>query len=799
MQVDRRTLDHHKRKFREFLDGVEDGRYMDKIRQAVDDRNFRFILNINEIRSHESAWATEIIQNPREHLFALQEAATDIAKNSDASYEKILKTNTLQAGFEGSLGSNSVSPRGLASRLINNLVEVEGIVTKCSSIRPKLVKSVLFCPATGKYTIREHSDSTSMEIGMETREGHEALPTSSSFAKEDDAGNPMEVEYGLCQYKNYQSLVLQEMPEKAKVGQLPRSVNIILEHDLVDHAKPGDRVLCVGVYRTDASVSKNGMTSGVFPTILMCNNISIIGKEVGAVSLTAADVRNIRELSNQEDVLDVMSRSLCPSIYGHTFIKKALILQLLGGCERNLENGTHLRGDINVMMVGDPSTAKSQLLRAVMDIAPLAISTTGRGSSGVGLTAAVTTDPETGERRLEAGAMVLADRGMVCIDEFDKMQEIDRVAIHEVMEQQTVTIAKAGIHASLNARCSVLAAANPVYGQYNTTKRPTENIGLPDSLLSRFDLLFIVLDTLDPTLDRTISEHVIKSHQYRRPGTIMEPESLNPKSSLNLDETNDAGKEDTAVWQRGGRVFADGPQSHGDGRPGDILTKEFLRKYIHYAKSRIHPVLSNEAMESIPMHYTTMRAKTTQKNLPITARTLETIIRLSSASAKTRLSASVDQQDVEMAMQLMNYVLFHDVGSDLRPTDDTPIISGTKNGGKDKEGNGDQEQDQEEEETRNWDQLDRGDEDEDDADELSDNDPRYLNVMSTINKMHSQDETDEIPFADLLSRINNVNALSASSQSSGSQRLSQRVAEKILYQLERDNKIMYQDGIVHVI
>lgn len=235
-----------------------------------------------------------------------------------------------------------------------------------------------------------------------------------------------------------------------------------------------------------------------------------------------------------------------------------------------------------------------------------------------------------------------------------------------------MTIAKAGIHASLNARCSVLSAANPVYGQYDKTRRPQENIGLPDSLLSRFDLLFIVLDQLDPKLDRTLSEHVIKSHQYRRPGTIMEPENLNLSKSLNLDDVQDSSVPvDTPMWLKGNRnlngsssgVEASNKWTNNVSN-NELLTKDFLRKYIHYAKNRIQPVLSDDAMEIISTSYANMRSRQSKKNLPITARTLETIIRLSTASAKSRLSVSVDEVDVDMAMELMNFVLFHDIGNE---------------------------------------------------------------------------------------------------------------------------------------
>ena len=640
--------------------------YGDRLKAALESGKFRALVDVNQLR--EAGYANEIIGSPRIHMVALQQAAEAFLKGmDDPTVEKLLKQQSLEIGFEGSFGSNSVSPRGLQSILLNKLVEVEGIVTKVSAVRPKLVKSVQVSSSVVenagtiyKYALREHRDSSSMDIGLEI-DGKMVLPQSALPTK-DAEGNDLEMEHGLSVYKDYQRITVQEMPERARVGQLPRSIEIELEHDLVDHVKPGDRIQAVGIYRPQANENM-GVVSAVFKAHLQCNNISIIGKEVGAVRLKGKDVENIRSISEYPDILQLLADSLCPSIFGHEFIKRALILQLLGGCERNLENGTHLRGDINIMFVGDPSTAKSQLLRSIMDIAPLAISTTGRGSSGVGLTAAVSMDPETNEKRLEAGAMVLADRGVVCIDEFDKMGENDRVAIHEVMEQQTVTIAKAGIHASLNARCSVVSAANPIYGQYDKSRRPQDNIGLPDSLLSRFDLLFIVLDQLDPGMDRRLSEHVIRSHQYRKPGTIMEPESLHQEASLQLDNPRDQEQEqDTVVWQRGGA----GRGSVGEsGQPREILTKDFLRKYIRFAKLQTSPTLTDEAMEMISSSYANMRAKSGMKNLPVTARTLETIIRLSSASAKVRLSVKVETEDVDIAVELINFCLFHEIGEAL--------------------------------------------------------------------------------------------------------------------------------------
>ena len=468
------------------------------------------------------------------------------------------------------------------------------------------------------------------------------------------------------------------MPERAPAGQLPRGVDVILDDDLVDRVKPGDRIQLVGIYRSLGNRNA-GQGSATFRTLILANNVILLSSKSGGgiaqATITDTDIRNINKISKKRNIFELLSQSLAPSIYGHDHIKKAILLMLLGGIEKNLDNGTHLRGDINILMVGDPSTAKSQLLRFVLNTAPLAIATTGRGSSGVGLTAAVTSDKETGERRLEAGAMVLGDRGVVCIDEFDKMSDIDRVAIHEVMEQQTVTIAKAGIHTSLNARCSVIAAANPIYGQYDTHKEPHRNIALPDSLLSRFDLLFVVTDDIDDFRDRQISEHVLRMHRYRQPGTeegAPVREQQHQTLGVGLDEENDANQT-TQVYEKFNIMLHAGvtvTSGRGPARRVDVLSIPFIKKYIQYAKLQRKPALTKGAADWIVATYSALRNDELEGNQrrtsPMTARTLETLIRLATAHAKARLSHKVEEKDAQAAESILRFALFKEVVEDDR-------------------------------------------------------------------------------------------------------------------------------------
>ncbi|KAJ1827619.1 MCM DNA helicase complex subunit [Coemansia sp. RSA 2599] len=693
----------------------------------------RLVISVDHVREFDAAAAAQLMAEPAETIPALEAAATEIARSAAAASGIDAAQLQVLVGFRGAFGANHLTPRGLRAQLLGQLVCVEGIVTRCSLVRPKVVRSVHYADATKTFYAKSYYDAA-------TSMGSSAIGgMSSAYPTTDDKGNPLTTEFGFSRYADHQTVNIQEMPERAPPGQLPRGVDVLLDGDLVDTVKPGDRVALVGVYRALGGRVTTA-ASAVFRTVLVVNAVRVFGagslaasgssssaRDInaragasglpGALALTDEDIRNIHTVAKREDSFELLAQSLAPSICGHAEIKRALLLQMLGGCERNLANGTHIRGDINILMVGDPSTAKSQVLRYMLRIAPLAIATTGRGSSGVGLTAAVVSDKDTGERRLEAGAMVLADRGVVCIDEFDKMTDVDRVAIHEVMEQQTVTVAKAGIHTTLNARCSVLAAANPVYGRYDPKRAPHQNIALPDSLLSRFDLLFVVTDSMDEARDRMISEHVLRMHRYVPPGAeVGQPiadlldQGLSTAQLLagfrgaSGQAAGDAGAEEDAGAVRTCAVFepfneylhagvaaAIAPRHRTRSRSRrallaetddgsqprrEVLSTEFLRRFLYFAKNMVRPVLGSEAADDLAAAYAELRAEASgqassgpsmgaavQTTTPITARTLETLIRLATAHAKLRLSPSVEPQDADVAKGLLRFALFKEKAS----------------------------------------------------------------------------------------------------------------------------------------
>ncbi|OAA68537.1 DNA replication licensing factor mcm3 [Niveomyces insectorum RCEF 264] len=662
------------REAQEFLDPNDQNvrSYRPSIITMLQKNQRRLVVNLDHVRDHNPELAEGLLTQPFDFSVAFNHALKQIVKTvPQARPDQVDDEVPYYCAWAGSFGMHACNPRTLSSQYLNKMVSIEGIVTRCSLIHPKVVKSVHHSEADDKFYFREYRDQT-MTNGA---------TTTSAYPQQDEKGNALVTEYGWSTYRDNQTISIQEMPERAPAGQLPRGVDVMLDDDLVDRAKPGDRVQIVGIFRTLGNRNTNH-NSALFKTLLLANNIVLLSSKAGGgvatVDITDTDLRNINRVAKKKNLFELLSQSLAPSIYGHDYIKKAILLMLLGGMEKNLDNGTHLRGDINILMVGDPSTAKSQLLRFVLNTAPLAIATTGRGSSGVGLTAAVTTDKETGERRLEAGAMVMADRGVVCIDEFDKMSDVDRVAIHEVMEQQTVTIAKAGIHTSLNARCSVVAAANPIYGQYDPHKDPHKNIALPDSLLSRFDLLFVVTDVIEDTRDRQISEHVLRMHRYRAPGTEEgAPVRETGQQSLGVGMQNQneaASQRPVDVYEKhndmlhAGVARAIGARGAAANKKRELLTIPFLKKYVHYAKTRVRPVLTQEASDRIGDIYVALRNDGMEGNQrrtsPMTVRTLETLIRLATAHAKSRLSNRVEERDASAAEAILRFALFKEVVED---------------------------------------------------------------------------------------------------------------------------------------
>jgi len=649
--------DEYETRVRFFVDFLHSNR--DHWQKVIDaemaNKRYRIPVELKDLRKAQNGLDRKVLNSPVKYLQAWEEALHNFLREINDPAAKQLK-QTLRLNIQGSFGRNHVTPRGMNAMMLHQLVKVEGIVTKAGLTTPKLLQSMHVHTDLddGHVEQRDHRDATAFV----------SSPAAGAMPKLDSEGRKLSIEIGLSVYKDYQKFSVQEAPESSPAGQIPRSIEVVCEGDLADKAKPGDRVQITGVYKPFAPQLQE-FTTGVWPARLIATDVQLI-KEMTEAPFVSEDVKNIKAIAARPDAFQLLSRSFAPSICGHDRVKSGLLLQMVGGMEKDLPNGTHLRGDINVLLVGDPSCGKSQMLRFVMNTAPLCISTTGRGSSGVGLTAAMIRDAQTNDFVLEAGAMVLADRGMICIDEFDKMGLNDRVAIHEAMEQQCVTIAKAGMHVTLNARCSVVAAANPIYGTFDASKSLAENIGLPDSLLSRFDLVFIVRDLTNEEIDRKIATQVLRQAQQR----VSDGGSRRGVGHVHSSILERRQEADTSRAQEATEVFQKAvPRGDGE-EAAEILTVDFLKKYLRLCR-RLKPKLTEESQLAVAERYVDMRMRfqsgfsdqqRDQQNpdakrkprLAVTTRTLEALIRLSTAHAKLRLrKTEVLVEDVEQAYKLM--------------------------------------------------------------------------------------------------------------------------------------------------
>ena len=552
--------------------------------------------------------------------------------------------------------------RNLNPSDIDRMVAVKGMVTRCSAVIPELKGAFFKCLTCG----------ASPEIVVVNRGRVNEPPLKCLQCRNQGT---MTLIHNRCFFANKQQVKMQETPDVIPEGATPNTVNMCVFDSLVDEAKPGDRVEVTGVYRAvpirvapnqrairsiyktyldiihirkdtkgklrntakkddnedmkDAEYTKTGsgnvdddvtnmdsqqqQNNETINTETMASNISPRGD--AELEFSPARIREIEELSRQPDVYDRLAKSVAPSIWELEDIKKGILCQLFGATNKTFKGASanKVRGDINILLVGDPGVAKSQLLTYVHRVAPRGMYTSGSGSSAVGLTAYVSRDPETKDMVLESGALVLSDRGVCCIDEFDKMGDGARSMLHEVMEQQTVSIAKAGIIAVLNARTSVLASANPVGSRYNPNMSIVDNLHLPPTLLSRFDLLYLVLDQPNPETDRRLARHLVSLH-YKDP----------PK------------------------------------RAKATVSAELLTDYISYAKQTCHPVLGDEAGDKLIEGYIEMRRlglSGGRKVVTATPRQLESLIRISEALARMRLSKTVEKQDSTEALRLMRVAM----------------------------------------------------------------------------------------------------------------------------------------------
>ncbi|KAE8612240.1 hypothetical protein XENTR_v10012774 [Xenopus tropicalis] len=579
--------------------------FKEKISDMCKENKESLVVNYEDLAAREHVLAYFLPEAPAEMLKIFDEAAKEVVLVMYPKYDRIAREIHVRISHLPLVEEL----RSLRQLHLNQLIRTSGVVTCCTGVLPQLSMVKYNCNKCN-FILGPFFQSQNQEV----KPG--SCPECQSLG-------PFEINMEETVYQNYQRITIQESPGKVAAGRLPRSKDAILLADLVDSCKPGDEIELTGTYHNNYDGSLNTANGfPVFATVILANHITKKDDKVAVGELTDEDVKAIVALSKDERIGERIFASIAPSIYGHEDIKRGLALALFGGEAKNPGGKHKVRGDINVLLCGDPGTAKSQFLKYVEKVASRAVFTTGQGASAVGLTAYVQRHPVTKEWTLEAGALVLADRGVCLIDEFDKMNDQDRTSIHEAMEQQSISISKAGIVTSLQARCTIIAASNPIGGRYDPSLTFSENVDLTEPIVSRFDILCVVRDTVDPVQDEMLARFVVGSHIKHHP------------SSKDI-----ANGEEFAL-----------PNTFGV----EPLPQEVLKKYIMYSKEKIHPKLNQMDQDKVAKMYSDLRKESMATgSIPITVRHIESMIRMAEAHARMHLRDYVVEDDVNMAIRVM--------------------------------------------------------------------------------------------------------------------------------------------------
>jgi len=617
------------KKFEDFLlnfripdkEGKSILKYREKLIEAVSDDLIRsLVIDYNDLVLYYPELGEFLVKKPKIALKLFNKSLRNVLRQiRDDLSDSDLRNYVIRIKNIGGRARKEVQIRDIyRAENLGKILMFRGIVVKATKVKPILRRAYFRCMVCGYIFPKEFEDV---------------------FEKPESCENPAcenTTKFELLkegqEFEEFQELTVQELPEELPPGQLPQGIPVYVRGDLAGKIRPGDRVSLTGI--VDAR-PEGQIRPGRRPLYTVYVNAVYLETESGIseeVKLTDLEKQKIIAMRDDPDLENKIIASIAPSIYGYDHIKKAVSALLFGGVPKQLSDGTKIRGTINILMVGDPGTGKSQILKYVSQIAPRAIYTSGKGASAAGLTAAVVRTED--EWTLEAGVLVLSDRGIACIDEFDKMSRDDRRALHEAMEQQTISIAKAGIVATLNARTSILSAANPKFGRYIPDREISENIDLPPTILSRFDLIFIFTDKPDREKDQKMAKHILGLHT----------KEINPTPPLPPD---------------------------------------FLKKYILYAREYIQPKLTKRAAEKIMDFYIKMResSKTQEEEslglspIAITARQLEALVRLTEAHARMLLKEEADEIDADFAIELMRTSLTQVARDPLSGRIDVDIVT----------------------------------------------------------------------------------------------------------------------------